>query len=408
MLIRFEVSNFRSLLDPVELSMVAVDRERDGVTWVPNIGEGLLPVAGIYGPNASGKTNVIAALDWLRSAVRNSLRDWGDAIPVEPFALGAAGRSTEMTVETVVEDVRYEYMVELGPEAISYEALFHYPERRRRRVFEREGEDLTLQRGFGAAAGTRDLLTPRLLALSAARRLNEPLIAGFTDDLARGLSIGTVSRDQPRFSAASSEHWFEGADTGRVSAEDRRQAVALLQAADLGIDDVEVRHLLSLSKIDPSPRLSVRLFHRSNERNVPLALSQESEGTRTWYTLIGPVLSALQTGSLLLFDELDRSLHPTLCARFVELFQDPVTNPHGAQLVFTAHDTSLLNYLNRDEVWLTEKDERGVTRLGALAEFAGERVRRSQNLERSYLHGRFGALPDVDRAEVLRALGLIG
>lgn len=77
-------------------------------------------------------------------------------------------------------------------------------------------------------------------------------------------------------------------------------------------------------------------------------------------------------------------------------------------MIFSSHDISLLNHLNRDEVWLTEKLEDGTTRLGALAEFAGERVRRSQNLEKAYLHGRFGALPDVDRTEILRALGLIG
>jgi AAA15 family ATPase/GTPase len=108
-----------------------------------------------------------------------------------------------------------------------------------------------------------------------------------------------------------------------------------------------------------------------------------------------------------LFDELDASLHPTLSMQLIKLFTDPATNPRGAQLIFAAHDTSLLNHLNRDEVWLTEKVN-GVTKLGALAEFAGERVRKSQNLEKAYLGGRFGALPDVDRTEFLRALGLIG
>lgn len=97
-----------------------------------------------------------------------------------------------------------------------------------------------------------------------------------------------------------------------------------------------------------------------------------------------------------------------MSAQLIRLFHDPTTNPFGAQLVFTSHDTSLLNHLNRDEVWLTEKRADGSTRLGALAEFAGERVRKSQNLEAGYLHGRFGALPEVDQAEFIRALGLIG
>ena len=120
------------------------------------------------------------------------------------------------------------------------------------------------------------------------------------------------------------------------------------------------------------------------------------------------MLTALRHGSLLLCDELDASLHPTLSAELIAIFHDPATNPRGAQLVFTSHDTSLLNHLNRDEVWLTEKNPDGSTRLGALADFAGERVRKSQNLEQAYRHGRFGALPQPDHGELLRALGLIG
>jgi uncharacterized protein len=200
---------------------------------------------------------------------------------------------------------------------------------------------------------------------------------------------------------------------GEGSHEDRVQALALLRLADLGIDDVLVDEppVTSPDTADPGRTRShrrVRLVHRTAGGKAPLDFSAESEGTRTWFHLIGPVLNSLRTGSLLLFDELDASLHPTLCAELIRLFHDPATNPKGGQLVFTSHDTSLLNHLNRDEVWLTEKGEDGATRLGALAEFAGERVRRSQNLEKAYLHGRFGALPDVDRAEMLRALGLVG
>ncbi len=141
--------------------------------------------------------------------------------------------------------------------------------------------------------------------------------------------------------------------------------------------------------------------------SVPLDFEQESQGTRTWFNLIGPVMSTLKTGSLLVCDELDASLHPTLAAELVKMFANPDINAKGAQLVFTAHDTSLLHHLNRDEIWLTEKQQDGSTRLGSLAEFKGERVRKSQNREKAYLQGRFGALPDVDKTELLHALGLI-
>ena len=136
-------------------------------------------------------------------------------------------------------------------------------------------------------------------------------------------------------------------------------------------------------------------------------MEEESAGTQTWFRLIGPALAALRNGRILLLDEIDASLHPRLSVRLIEMFQDPQTNTRGAQLVFTSHDTSLLNNLNRDEVWLTEKTADATTRLVGLAEFGGERVRRSLNLERAYLQGRFGAVPAVDQVAVRRALGLV-
>jgi AAA15 family ATPase/GTPase len=201
------------------------------------------------------------------------------------------------------------------------------------------------------------------------------------------------------------EHLFELEKVGGISLPDRAQALALLRLADLGIDDVLVDfHDVS----ERGGRRRLRLTHKTADGSVPLDFAAESEGTRTWFRLIGPVLAALKEGSLLLIDELDASLHPTLSGELIRLFQDHATNPRHAQLIFTSHDTSLLNHLNRDEVWLTEKSESGATRLGALAEFAGERVRASVNLEKAYLHGRFGALPDTDRTDLLRVLGLIG
>lgn len=388
MLIRFEVSNFRSILHPAELSMVAVDRDRAEARPAPNLGESLLAVAAVYGPNASGKSNVLAAMSWLRRAVRDSLRVWDDEIPVESFAFVEDPGPSEFTVELLISGVRFEYVVQLDRQAVHYEGLFHYPEKKRRRVFEREGRTLTLQRGLGALSGTRELLTDRTLALSIARRFDEPLVSDFAHYLLEAQELGDALTSLPE------------SDTTSLTKSDRRRALTLLRMADLGIHDLEIH------KGQHGHRL--RLVHRTANGDMPLDFAAESEGTRTWFGLIGLVLTALRKGSLILVDELDASLHPTLSMHLIRLFQDPKTNPEGAQLVFTSHDTSLLNHLNRDEVWLTEKLEDGATRLGALAEFAGERVRKSQNLEKAYLHGRFGALPDVDRTDILRELGLIG
>jgi hypothetical protein len=211
--------------------------------------------------------------------------------------------------------------------------------------------------------------------------------------------------------------WFEELDQpalfempGRSALGEREQALAMLQLADLGISDVliETQDVTYPDSTEVRKERKLSLVHKTENATKPLDFSLESDGTRTWFNLIGPVLHALRAGSIMIFDELDASLHPTLSAELLRIFHSPALNPLGAQLIFTSHDTSLLNHLNRDEVWLTDKLEDGSTRLGALAEFAGERVRRSQNLENAYLHGRFGALPQVDQAGLMRALGLIG
>lgn len=438
MLIRFEASNYRSIAEGIELSMVAVDREREAAREASHLGESLLTLAAVYGPNASGKSNVVGALAWLRDAVEDSLRFWEDDIPLEPFAFGGGpNRTSEFAIEMTVNDVRFEYLVELSGNGILYEGLFHYPEKKRRRIFERDGLDLKLQRGLGALSGTRELLTERTLALSVARRFDERLVSEFAREILRiqvlghsprrgrsGLTFNNSWRPRPRnFSRVDTARWFDRPDDaqpslfslldekGKWSTLSRReQALALLRLADMGIEDVMIdeQEVVYAGSGETRTQRRLRLVHRSDAGSAPLDFAAESEGTRTWFGLIGAVLTALQTGSIVIFDELDASLHPTLSAELLRIFRSQVTNPYGAQLIFTSHDTSLLNHLNRDEVWLTEKRLDGSTRLGALAEFAGERVRKSQNLETAYLHGRFGALPQVDQAEFLRALGLIG
>jgi hypothetical protein len=421
MLIRFEVSNFRSIREPVDLSMVAIDSAREEAREVPNLGESLLHVAAILGPNASGKSNIIAALTWLRDAVQDSLLLWDNGIPIEPFAFaGGPDRPSSFTVESIVHGVRFEYVLELDRRSVAYEGLFHYPEKKRRRIFEREGDELKLQRGLGNLSGTRELLTSRSLALSIARRFDEPLVSDFAADLLRIQTLGLPSRGRRALAASqrllttslfepepgSQDTLFPVSEAAGFDQSDRTQGLALLRLADLGIDGVVVADDPDGSvRRAQAPQL--QLTHRTAGGSVPLDFTAESSGTRTWFQLIGPLLMALKEGSVLLFDELDASLHPTLSQQVISLFQDRATNPRDAQLVFTTHDTSLLSHLNRDEVWLTEKSDDGATRLGALAEFAGERVRTSVNLEKAYLHGRFGALPDTDRTELLRAMGLI-
>lgn len=427
MLLRFEAANYRSILEPVELSMIAVDKDRPSTRGFDLLAERVLVVAGIYGPNASGKSNVVEALAWLSAAVGRSLLAWDQFVPREPFKFGRGpGTPSTYEVEMVVGGVRYTYRVEVDDSAVLFEGLYSYPERRRRVLFEREGLEVHFRRGLGALAGTRELLTHTTLALSAATRFDDPEVGPFGRHLSGIRVLGTQRRafwrrpppgtgyvpgqslterlfDRPDASVQPS--LFDEADFTPLDS--RESALALLRFADLGVDDVQmVEEGEGDARMAAQPRRRLRFIHRVNGQEIPFELVEESAGTQTWFALIGPALTALRRGQVLLFDEIDASLHPKLSARLLELFQDPKTNPRGAQLIFTTHDTSLLNHLNRDEVWLTEKGNDGATTLTALAEYGGDKVRRSLNLERAYLQGRFGAVPELDQFALRRALGL--
>lgn len=405
MLLRFEVGNHRSIREPVELSMIAVDDDRAATRGFEAINERALTVAAIYGPNASGKSNVLDALGWLSAAVSRSLRQWDDHLPRVPFRFAdGPALATTFEVEMIVESVRYTYRLEVDDTSVRYESLHSYPERRRRVLFERDETRLTFRRGLSSQSGIRELLTSTTLALSAALRFDDSQIDPFGRALAGigALSIRTpdglpflVAEQLPSrtlIGSATTSEFFAGDDA------ERGVALGMLRLADLGIDEVEIVE----DGLNPVPRL--RMVHQASGQRLSFEIADESAGTRTWFALIGPVLRALRSGQVLLFDEIDASLHPRLAMHLIGLFQSPETNPRAAQLIFTTHDTSLLGRLNRDEVWFTEKGEDGATRLTALADFGGEKVRRSTNLEKAYLQGRFGAVPEVDETFIRRVL----
>jgi uncharacterized protein len=411
MLLRFEAANYRSIFEPVELSMIAVDEDRPATREFDLLAERVLTTAGIYGPNASGKSNVVEALAWLSLAVGRSLRAWDQSIPREPFKFrpGPTVTST-FEVEMVAHGVRYAYRLEVDDSMVLFEGLYSYPQRRRRVIFEREGLDLRFRRGLGALAGARELLTPTTLALSAAMRFDNPEVQPFGNQLAGMRVLGNRRRAAWRSLPEDYGHAAGSLPTERLfedvaALDDREAALALLRFADLGIDDVQVVEEDIASAVTRPPHRQLLLIHSVGEQQLPFELAEESAGTQTWFALIGPALTALRSGQVLLFDEIDASLHPKLSAHLIDLFQDPATNPQGAQLIFTTHDTSLLNRLNRDEVWLTEKAENGATTLTALAEYGGDKVRRSLNLEKAYLQGRFGAVPELDLFTLRRVLG---
>ena len=196
----------------------------------------------------------------------------------------------------------------------------------------------------------------------------------------------------------------------------KSEIVDFLNVADLGIADVRVvekefqsgqlqvdmdpdwkQHLVEKFAGKKFPEL--RLTHNAG-KNLPneLQLEDESDGTQRIFALAGPWLDSLKNGNVIVFDELHASLHPALVRFFVDQFHDPRLNAKGAQLVFTTHDTSILNQdvFRRDQIWFCERNEKQETRLFPLTDFSPRKG--MENLERSYLSGRYGALPFVDHS----------
>ncbi|MEL3946825.1 AAA family ATPase [Streptomyces sp. LNU-CPARS28] len=374
----------------------------------------VLPVAGVFGANASGKSNLLRALFDMRDAVRTSFADWAThaGVPRQPFKLdpAAAEETTLYEVDLMlgVNPVRYTYGFELSDDRVEAEWLHAYPEGRRVVWFDREadrpeaegGEFLFPDPDVGSSfQGQRDMLVPvtrpNALFLSTGATLNDPQLAALHRWFINNLWLMTPGQD-----VKARSDWTQRllADP-KGGKEYRDWLVELLSIADLGISGIDVDRKTG----------EIALRHRTPDGD-DIALDfvgEESLGTHSWFAFLGPMLSVLDSGTVLLVDELDSSLHPTLAAEVVRLFQDPKSNPRGAQLIFTTHDATLLGSavldrpLAREQVWITSKKSSGETELYPLAA-AGPGD--GEDLERGYLRGRYGGSPRVSVGEIARAL----
>lgn len=431
MLIQFRVENHRSLRDEQILSLVATsDKTGVHVLRPEGLGEALVPVVAIYGANASGKSNVLASLDFMRRAILDSQRRWDvDGTARDPFLLSSKAEQPSLyEVDVIVDGVRYRYGFQLSASRIEEEWLFTWPHGRKAMWFERDGERFEFGKTLhGENEAIRNLTRPNSLFLSAAAQNNHaallPVFRHFDTwrlSLIRR-SIGLVSREiAERLDA-------------RGGATDRVAILQLLREADTGILDVRVESAKwggevlagevlaegaadlailtsyleayaqaarrQVSRTPGTPRTPGRVSFRhrgADDEHAWLPLSSESAGTIALLNLAPYVVDTLRSGSLLCIDELEASMHPMLALQLVRMFNDPTQNPRGAQLVFTTHDTNLLGtvvgdpVLRRDQVWFTEKDDSGATHLYPLTDF---HPRKEENLERGYLQGRYGAIP---------------
>lgn len=422
MLIEFSVANFRSIRERQTLSMVAASgkehRERNVFDPAAPATPELVRSAVIYGPNAAGKSNLLLAMGFMWQLVQESAQIApGSQINVAPFAFSgqAAGTPSEFEMVFVHKGVRYQYGFSLSRDRIHGEWLYAWPEGRQQRWFERRwnADKQKTEWYFGPnLAGPKkvwqDATREVSLLLSTAVQLNaEPLMAPFEWLSTRLKPVIPYARFEVNFSiqrCMTDPLW-------------KSRTVEFLAAADLGITDVQIdKKKIDMPSLPPTtdaaaqPRVQitfgpteiydVRFTHRSAEGDeAQIGYNDESGGTQKLFAIAGPWMDVLQNGYVLLIDELDTSLHPVLMRHLLAMFHDPAINTKGAQLVFSTHDTSVLDgeIFRRDQVWFVEKGRDLQSHLYPLTEFS---PRKEENYAHGYLQGRYGALPFVGELKV--------
>jgi len=409
MLLEFRVRNFRSIRDEQVISMVASKDKKLAATHLAPTGlknpSHVTRSAVVYGPNASGKSTLLLALHFMRGVVAESATNLqlGQTFNVQPFRLDAdwATKATEFEVSFVLGGVRHQYGFMLTHERIVDEWLLVYrtskPQQWFRRHFDEKTQSTTYEFSThltGPRKLWQETTRPNGLFLSTAVQLNSELLGPiFRWLIEQPVYFGAGLGPPPDFTTALLQN------------ETSQHAVSeFLASADISISDVVtvprqgIRQNIMFGPEgaqvtrEEHEMLMPQFVHETDHGSATFEFHEESQGTQRLYAMAAPVLDVLKHGRLLIVDELDSSLHPLLVRRLVRLFHQPEHNPLGAQLLFTTHDTSLLDrtLFRRDQIWFTEKDRDQATRLYALSDFS---PRETEAWERGYLVGRYGAVP---------------
>ncbi|MFO7538165.1 MAG: ATP-binding protein [Chloroflexota bacterium] len=430
MLIEFTLGNYRSFREPQTLSMVASslkskdpNLDENSVIQVAN-NPSLLTSAAVYGANASGKSNLVQAIAFMRSFVLNSAAGTSTTggIDVEPFRLNTStlNQPSHFEILFVESGKRYRYGFEATTERVTAEWLYFVPSTREARLFEREDDQIDVgnyfkEEGRDLAQHTR----PNALFLSVVAQFNGPIAQKLVTWFRR---LEVISR------LDELDIFLRILTLAQFLAGEQGQAIRnLIGRLDLGITDLQVekaagpktqpaagilkemgREYLHVAGTPETEQLYVRTVHtRYDDKGNPAGeelfnlVEHESDGTQKLFALSGLLLAALQAGGMLIVDELDVRLHPLLTREIIALFNKQRTkNVHKAQLIFTSHDTNLLDnsLFRRDQIWFVEKDQKGASHLYSLAEF---KVRNDKDYERGYIQGRYGAIPYLSHIQTI-------
>jgi len=417
MLIGFSVGNYKSFKETVTLSMVASsiteeDKELNENNVFPiNDKLSLLKSAAIYGANASGKSNLIAAINFMKWFVLNSSKETqvSDAIDIEPFRLSTETEKEPSFFEIVflLEDKTFRYGFEVNAREVVSEWLFQADDTEEKMLFERDFDNYILD-DFPEGQGISDKTRSNALFLSVVAQFNGKisgkillwfsknlqLISGLQDTQYRKETLESFENDRHRHDILE---FIKKLDLGILDIDPENTPVFFISdnTAQYGgpygslypYSETKTTVYTSHRKYDADGKQTSKMERFDMEKH-------ESEGTNKLFALAGILLDSLRTGKILLIDELDARLHPLITRELICLFNSNETNPHNAQLIFTTHDTNLLSSktFRKDQIWFTEKDNKGATDLYSLVEY---KVGKNASFERDYIIGKYGAIPFI-------------
>jgi len=416
MLIEFTVKNFRSIKESQTLSLAKakgneLEQTNCFLPEAPGSIE-LVRSAAIYGANAAGKSNVIKALDAMgRIVLKSASSQEGDDIPVSPFLFDELSEEepSEFEIIFISEGIRYQYGFTATCKNILEEWLIAYPKGRPQKWFNRAFDSETKSQVFkfgdsllGQKSVWQQATRSNALLLSTAIQLNSEQLKPAYNWFRKKLRVASSGDWGPSFTASLCQ-----------KDNSKNKILSFLKSADFDIYDIQI----DKEKFDPDSLpdeipeeargkiiedlegkdfLDIKTVHKtSNDNLVSLDFDEESAGTQKFFSFAGPWLETLREGYILVIDELHDSLHPNMVKYLVNLFHNTNTNPNNAQLIFTTHETSILNQevFRRDQIWFCEKDAEQVSSLYPLTDFSPRKER--ENIELGYLSGRYGALPFI-------------
>lgn len=405
MLIEFSVTNFLSYKDKVTFSMLASNTGGLNDNYVTIDSKNILKTAAIYGANASGKTNLFKILTNIIIMIRRSNNvDPSLLLPITPFVFDkkSAKSPSEFEIKYISKGIKYVYGFKADSKEIYEEYLYYYPNGRESLIFDRNNGDNEYPREDKKMLEDISKKTPknRFFLSSAANWNNKKCEDAF---YFFDKTINTYLEFNVLQEAAKKRYYKDISENGKL----KDFALDCLHSADLNIVDfkpfeVDVPKevyapLLNnyiINNEEDMKAYGVLFKHKNSDVNIDF--SDESKGTQMLFTLIPYLYEAVNDGAVLIVDELDKSLHPELVEMIVNIFNDKRINKGNAQLIFNTHDTGLLkqSLFRKDQIWFIEKNnETGISNLKLLADY---KIKPTENYEKNYRAGVYGATPDIN------------